>query len=62
MERGRFQHKRPIKSMFSGHYINTSICSTSESEISNWKRMETTLVADASSSNSSLYLTTTKKG
>ncbi|RZB47633.1 Alpha-L-arabinofuranosidase 1, partial [Glycine soja] len=45
-----------------GGILASSNINTSESEISNWKRMETTLVADASSSNSSLYLTTTKKG
>ncbi|KAK7286637.1 hypothetical protein RJT34_21776 [Clitoria ternatea] len=31
-------------------------------EVSKWKRMQTTLTANASSSNSSLYLTTTQKG
>ncbi|KAH1194501.1 Alpha-L-arabinofuranosidase 1 [Glycine max] len=37
-----------------GGILASSNINTSESEISNWKRMETTLVADASSSNSSL--------
>jgi len=44
------------------HDINTLIFSASASEVSKWKRMETILAADASSSSSSLHLTTTKKG
>ncbi|XP_020219687.1 alpha-L-arabinofuranosidase 1-like [Cajanus cajan] len=45
-----------------GGILASSNIKASASEVSKWKRMETTLVADASSSKSSLYLTTTKKG
>ncbi|KAL5134636.1 Alpha-L-arabinofuranosidase 1 [Glycine soja] len=45
-----------------GGILASSNIDASESEVSKWKRIETTLVADTSSSNSSLYLTTTKKG
>ncbi|KAL2320590.1 hypothetical protein Fmac_029559 [Flemingia macrophylla] len=45
-----------------GEILSSSNIKASKSEVLRWKRMETTLVADASSSISSLYLTTTKKG
>jgi len=44
------------------HDTNTLNFSASASEVSKWKRIETMLEAGASSSYSSLYLTTTKKG
>lgn len=44
------------------HDTDRLIFSGSASEVSKWKRMETILEAGASSSYSSLYLTTTKKG
>ncbi|BAT85063.1 hypothetical protein VIGAN_04255700 [Vigna angularis var. angularis] len=45
-----------------GRILASSNIIASASEVSKWKRMETILQADASSSYSSLYLTTTKKG
>ncbi|TKY62768.1 Alpha-L-arabinofuranosidase 1 [Spatholobus suberectus] len=60
--------KRPLDMTVSfrktedGGILASSNIKASTSEVSNWKRMETTLEADASSFNSSLYLTTTKRG
>ncbi|CAJ1917398.1 unnamed protein product [Sphenostylis stenocarpa] len=45
-----------------GRVLASSNVKSSASEVSKWKRMETTLEAHASCSKSSLYLTTTKKG
>ncbi|KAK7336377.1 hypothetical protein VNO77_16917 [Canavalia gladiata] len=45
-----------------GGVLATSNIKASASDVSNWTRIETTLEASASSQNSSLYLTTTRKG
>ncbi|MED6204765.1 hypothetical protein PIB30_012002 [Stylosanthes scabra] len=45
-----------------GGILASSNIQDSASEVSNWKRMETTLEANGSSANSTIQLTTTKKG
>lgn len=51
-----------FKNAQSGAVLASANVKDSAAEVSNWKRMETTLAASASSANSTLQLTTTKKG